>query len=147
MSAFPSWQPTPSEDSVPFWDSLREGTLRVQQCHDCGRHTFPPMPGCPHCSAEPDQVFWEQVSGRATLYSWVVATYAFHPDFADAVPYVVGLVQLEEGPRVYARVIDVPESQLRMDLPLHATVVDHETFAELCFETANGADHVGGSDG
>lgn len=140
MSAFPGWPPAISPDSAPYWDSLREGVLRVQKCHDCGRYTFPPMPGCPHCSADPDRVSWERVSGRAALYSWVVASYAFQAAFAEAVPYVVGLVQLEEGPRVYARLVEVSEDELRDGLPLMASFVEHDAYTELCFTAMQNAE-------
>jgi uncharacterized OB-fold protein len=60
------------------------------------------------------------MSGRATLFSWVVVTHAFLPQFAEKVPFVPGLVALEEDPavRLTTEIVDCDPSVLRFDMPL-----------------------------
>jgi uncharacterized OB-fold protein len=88
--------PVPAEDldSAPFWSALREHRLLIQQCQRCGTFRFPPRTMCNRCSAT--ATTWTEVSGHATLVSWIVTHQVFHPAFSDRVPYAVLLVQLVE---------------------------------------------------
>ena len=63
------------------------------------------------------------MSGRASLYTWTVAEQAFHPFFADKVPYVYAKVELVEQPglRLITNVVDCPHECLRVDMPLQVT--------------------------
>lgn len=85
----------------PFWSATREGRLVVQKCLDCGYLRWPPGPLCNECQS--DRTAWTEVRPEGTL--WSVATYhrALDPAFKDDVPYSVGLVELDEGPRMYGR--------------------------------------------
>ena len=110
--------PVPSDISRPFWEGLREGLLRVQRCRDCGRQVFYPRSFCTHCLSE--SLDWVTVSGRAKLYSFTVVRRAMNPAFQEDVPYVYAIVELEEGPRVTANVVNCPLEALRVDMPLKA---------------------------
>lgn len=94
-------EPTIDADSKPWWDALAERRLLLPRCNACGCHWFPPTPGCPTCGA--NDFGFVEVSGRGTLYSWVVVQRALHPAFAEDVPYTIALVELEEGPRLFGR--------------------------------------------
>jgi hypothetical protein len=63
------------------------------------------------------------MSGQGTLFSWVVVTHAFLPQFADLVPFVPALVALEEDPavRVATRIVDADPDDLTFEMPLHVT--------------------------
>jgi uncharacterized OB-fold protein len=65
---------------------------------------------------------WEAVSGRGTLFSWTVTHQAIHPAFADALPYAIVVVELEEGVRVVSGVRGLAPSDLRLALPLQAEI-------------------------
>jgi uncharacterized OB-fold protein len=41
-----------------------------------------------------------------------------HPAFKDEVPYAVCLIEMEEGPRIVSRIVDVAPKDLRMGLPV-----------------------------
>lgn len=81
----------------PFWESLREGTLLIHSCADCDQRFFPPSPICPHCHSS--GVDWAETTGRGTLYSFT-RTHATAAGFDDEL--VVGVVELDEGPRLLA---------------------------------------------
>ena len=70
----------------------------MPRCNDCGKYHFYPHPLCPHCSSA--KLEWVEVSGRGKLYSYTVVHRAPSKAFADEVPYVVAVVELEEGPRL-----------------------------------------------
>lgn len=80
---------------------LGEGRLRYQQCLRCGNSWLPQRPQCPSCLA--DAWEWCAAAGGGTLISFVVYHHAFHEDVKDLVPYAVGIVELDEGPRMLCR--------------------------------------------
>ena len=88
--------PVVDEYSQPFWEGVAAGQLRMQACGSCGRLRFPPRPMCPYCHST--DVTWEAMSGRGTIYSFVVAHPPLLPAYADVAPYNVVLVSLDEDP-------------------------------------------------
>jgi hypothetical protein len=78
----------------PMWASIREGTMRLQRCLNCGEMQYPPGPVCPHCLSS--NLEWQPISGRGTIVSWVV----YHRTYLAAYPepYNVVAVKLAEGP-------------------------------------------------
>ncbi len=100
-------QPPPTALSRPHRDGCREGVLRVQRCRACGGFVFIPQPICTHCQAE--ALEWVASSGRGTVYSYTVVHRPPRPAFA--VPYVVAIVELEEGWHMLTNLVDVaPEA-------------------------------------
>lgn len=77
-----------------FWEGARAGELRIMRCQNCGYYIHLPRPVCRNCLSF--DVAPEAVSGRGTLYSFTITHRAFHPFFADRLPYVVAVVELEE---------------------------------------------------
>jgi len=101
-------------DTAPFWDGCAGGQLLLQRCDGCGLHRFPPAPLCPRCWSR--ESTWVASSGRARLRSTVVFHQQYHPAFP--VPYTVGLVELEEGPTLYAPVHADAGTDLLVGTPL-----------------------------
>ena len=90
--------PAIGEDEAPFWEAARQEELRIQRCASCERLRFPPRPMCPWChSTESD---WALMSGRGTIYSYVVPHPPLLPEFHDLAPYAVILVVLDEDPTI-----------------------------------------------
>ena len=110
--------PRPTPETLHFWEGTRAGELRLQRCSHCARVWFPPRPVCPACASREVSVF--AASGRARLYSYVINQRAA-PGFRA--PYVIAVVELEEGPRMLTNLIEVeptPEA-LPLDLPLEVS--------------------------
>lgn len=82
--------------TVPFWQGAREGKLLIQRCAACGSHQFYPRPVCIRCGSL--EVGWVQASGRGVVYSMTTVRVPVTPELEP--PYVVALVDLEEGPRL-----------------------------------------------
>lgn len=115
--AFPlpdtQWEPT-----RPFWAGAAAGELRIPRCDSCHRLHWYPRSSCRRCRGA--AFTWETLSGRATLFSWVVVTHAFLPQFADKAPFVPGLVAIEEDPavRLTTEIVDADPSSLEFDMPV-----------------------------
>jgi uncharacterized OB-fold protein len=86
-------RPVDSPDDEVFWEHVVNGELRVQQCSKCARFRYPPGPSCPRCLSGCAE--WVPVSGTGTLLSWVTMHKQYFPTLP--VPYIVGMVELEEG--------------------------------------------------
>jgi uncharacterized OB-fold protein len=88
--------PVIDDDSAPFWEAARRGELVMQGCGNCGRLRFPPRPMCPYCQSV--DVTWSPMSGRGTIWSFVVPHPPLLPAYAEQAPYNVVVVALEEDP-------------------------------------------------
>jgi uncharacterized OB-fold protein len=83
-------------DSAPFWAGTSRGELLVQRCASCGMRRVPPRPMCSGCRSL--AIEWERMSGRGTIWSFVVAHPPLLPAYAELAPYNVVTVSLEEDP-------------------------------------------------
>jgi uncharacterized OB-fold protein len=110
-----TWEPT-----RPYWEAAAREELQLPRCDACGRLHWYPTPTCRHCNGE--AFTWETMSGRGTLFSWVVVKRPWIPEYASLVPFVPALVSLEEDPtvRVTTRIVDVEPGDLEFDMPLQA---------------------------
>jgi len=113
--------PEPSEHVAEFRSALAQGRLTFQSCTKCANNWLPPRDHCPAClSAEWE---WARASGRARVISWVVYHRAYHPAFADRLPYNVVVAELDEGPRLITNVVDIEGGEgLDIDVPLTLAV-------------------------
>ncbi|MFO0997004.1 MAG: Zn-ribbon domain-containing OB-fold protein [Alphaproteobacteria bacterium] len=111
-------KPLPRRDGLngEFYEYCARGELRFQRCSECGAWRHMPRYHCAKCGSE--RWSWERSSGKGTLYSWTVCHRAFHPGFADDVPYVVAIVELEEGPRIATQIVDRTPDELRLSMPV-----------------------------
>lgn len=113
---FPAIQP--DSDSRPYWEGLAQGELRIQRCDACSRAVFYPRSLCPHCYSE--KLSWIVAIGRGTIYSYTVAHQAFGA-FAADVPFIIAIVELEEGVRMMSRVIDAPRESIAIGARVQVT--------------------------
>jgi uncharacterized protein len=87
--------PTPTMESQPWWDALREGRFTVQVCGACGTAQGHPRTRCVRCWSG-DLSFVEATGhGEVVTHSEVVRP--GQASWAAVAPYSVGLVRLEEG--------------------------------------------------
>ena len=107
--------PRPSEDSAPYWEATQRGELRMQQCA-CGHVRFPPAVLCARCLSE--QFEWVKLSGRGTVFSWIVVHQSQHPAFNADTPYNVTIVELEEGPRLHTNLVECTNDQIHIGMPV-----------------------------
>jgi uncharacterized OB-fold protein len=111
--------PIPDVDSKEFWDGCHRHELLLQKCSDCGSYYFPPGPNCPQCFST--NVKWEKVSGRGTVYTYTVVRRALSPDWEDAVPYTVGVIELAEGPRMVSNVVECSPEDVKIGMSVEVT--------------------------
>lgn len=108
------FEPKPSAAGQPFWDASRDHRLVLPWCPACEQPVWYPREICPRClGADLD---WREPSGLATVYAASVHTKAGLPMMADRVPYVVALVDLDEGVRLMTNVVGCPPAEVEVGM-------------------------------
>lgn len=110
--------PQPDAQAQPFFDALNEGRLAVQRCKHCETLAHPPRALCPGCQRK--DFDWPAMSGKGTVYSYVVTHQAIHPAFAGRTPLATVEVALAEGPRLTSNLLDVPPEKIAIGMPVVA---------------------------
>ena len=116
-----------------YEDNLAKGEFRIQQCKDCDQHVFYPRQLCHYCGSS--NLKWVAISGRGTVYSTSVVRRK--PERGG--DYNVALIDLEEGPRMMSRVVDVEpeEVTIGMGVSAHVGIID-ETPAVVFYNKEQG---------
>ncbi|HET7072988.1 MAG TPA: Zn-ribbon domain-containing OB-fold protein [Mycobacterium sp.] len=117
----PRLAPAIGPDNEFFWKGLREHRLLLQRCTECEALRHPPRPMCPTCRS----VSWDAIeaSGRGTVYSYVMPLEPKFPFFDY--PYIVVLVQLDEGMRLVSNLCGIDPADVTVGMPVE---VYYKTF-------------------
>ncbi|HJU28046.1 MAG TPA: Zn-ribbon domain-containing OB-fold protein [Candidatus Binataceae bacterium] len=114
MSEYIKPLPKPTATSRPFWDAAKRHQLQLQRCAGCKAFIYYPRDRCPNCFSE--RLEWTPVSGRGKLYSYTVVRRASTRSFADK-PYVLAIVELDEGARMTTN-IEAPPESVKVGMPV-----------------------------
>jgi uncharacterized protein len=113
------FEPPVTDTTTPFWDATREQRLVLQWCTECDAPVWFPREVCPSCLGS--SLEWRPASGRAEVYACTVEHRPTMPTpFGDA-PYVVALVELEEGPRLMTNVVGCDPRAVTVGMPVQVT--------------------------
>jgi uncharacterized OB-fold protein len=126
-------RPIPDALTQPYWDAVAEGRLLVQRCDACERHQWYPRAHCVVCGAADPA--WVEAKGTGRLHTFTVLEKTPNPEFQGELPYVLAIVELDEGVRVAANVVGVDHGALACEMPLQVTFVD----GLPCFTTPGAA--------
>ncbi|WP_040788204.1 bifunctional MaoC family dehydratase N-terminal/OB-fold nucleic acid binding domain-containing protein [Nocardia paucivorans] len=106
-------KPLVSRDTEFFWEGTKVGQLRIQRLPD-GTLRHPPIPAIWQDRAEP--VDYVVSTGRGTVFSYVVHHAPKVP--GRTLPFVVALVELEEGVRMLGELRGVEPNEVEVGLPV-----------------------------
>ena len=124
--------------ALPLWSELGNGRLYLSWCAECDRYLALGTGVCQSCGGLTDR--WLPVSGRGTVWSYSIVRRAFVPSAPWAPPYVVGLVELAEGPKVPGAIVGLDEGQIMVGLPVRLVGgIDGSGDPILAFEEDRGA--------
>ncbi|MFL1526252.1 Zn-ribbon domain-containing OB-fold protein [Pseudomonas sp. O230] len=124
----------PVYDSISsvWFEGVKHGKLLIQRNPVTGSCQFYPrahLVGLPEVQPE-----WIEASGKATLYTYTTVHRSVHPQFVALAPFVIGVVTLEEGVRMTAWIVDVPQERLACDIPLKVVFREvHPNLTLPCF--------------
>jgi uncharacterized OB-fold protein len=116
-----------------FWLAAKEERLVIPRCDGCERYVWYPEEVCPGCGA--NEIPWVAMGGKAQLYSWAQVKHPLYPPYKDQLPYITGLVILEEAPaiRYVTRLVDCETTELKIEMPMEVV------YRELTFSGVEGS--------
>jgi uncharacterized OB-fold protein/acyl dehydratase len=112
-------RPAASRDTQFFWDGVNAHELRIQKRPD-GTLQHPPVPAVWQDREAPTE--YVVASGRGTVFSYVVHHAPRVP--GRTLPFVIALVELEEGVRMLGELRNVDPSEVEIGMPVSATYID-----------------------
>ncbi len=104
--------PQPTRITQPYWDAAKESRLVIQQCACCKTRQFYPREFCAACLS--DDIEWIDSAGLGTVYTYTVNRRPSNAALSEKVPYVVAMIDLDEGVRMMANIIDTPPEAVRI---------------------------------
>lgn len=104
MTRMAELDPIVNDLDAPFWDGARAGRLMLPFCLATGRAFWPPSPLSPHVSR--GAVEWRVVEPVGVLQAVVIFRRSYHQALAARMPYGIGQVALDAGPRLQAHIVD-----------------------------------------
>lgn len=117
--------------SKPYWDAAAEGRLLIKHCEACGRDHFYPRAHCPSCwSAD---TTWKLAAGTGRVYTFTIVRQNDLPPFNERVPYVVAVVELDEGVRMTANVEGCAPEDVRCEMPVRVSFREEKRDDESVF--------------
>lgn len=122
--ATPYTKPLPEITNIsrPFWDAAREHRLLIQRSKKTGKAVFYLRATSPY--GPKDELEWVEASGKGTVYSYTVARRPTAPQWAGDVPYVLAIVELEEGARMTTNIVNCDPDTVRVGMAVRVVFDD-----------------------
>lgn len=114
--------PEPTLATQPYWDAARQHRLVLQRSKQTGKFIYYPRAFSPF--GADDELEWVEVSGRGTVYAFTIARRPTAPQWTPDCPYVIAIVELEEGPRLTANILGCPVDEVRVGMPVSVRFED-----------------------
>ncbi len=111
--------PFPDALTAPYWAAAKERRFVLPCCSDCAQYHFYPRAVCPHCGSP--RIEWKGASGKGAVYSHTTIHRAPSPAFAPAVPYVVAIVELAEGPHLMTNIVGCAPDAVRIGMEVEVS--------------------------
>ncbi len=106
--------PIPTPVTQPFWDALAEGRVELQHCDDCAKYIYYPRTHCPGCLSR--DLEWREVSGNGVVHTYTVARRPTAPPWAEDLPQLIAVVELDEGPRLTTELVNVEPDAIEVNM-------------------------------
>lgn len=120
--------PVPTQLSQPYWNALRNHEIIIQRCDDCGKWIFYPRSHCTACLSP--RLTWTKAERRGKIYAFTFAHVPTLAEFADEVPQLLAVVELEEGPRINTVILGSDPDAVAVGTPVTAEF--HDIAEENC---------------
>ena len=114
--------PRPTPETEVYWQGCRKHELLLQRCTQCSEFQFYPRIICTNCTSE--NLEWVKASGRGRVLTFTIVRRAVSEAYAADVPYVVALIQLDEGPKMMSNVVQCDPETLVVGSPVQVVFED-----------------------
>lgn len=127
------------EYRLPFIEynkALKRNKLLGLKCNDCGTITCPPMMVCRECASTNHEVI--ELSGAGQIVTFTTSYVAPEGREGEA-PYIIVMVELDEGPWIMGNLIDIDPSRATMELIGKRVTLGHKVFPGDKYSAGNAA--------
>jgi len=98
-----------------FWRNIRSRyNLVGAKCLNCNEVYFPPRNLCPKCRRM-SKIEEFKFSGKGEILTYTVI-HSAPLGFEGQVPYVMAIIQLDEGPKLTAQIVDCDPEKVRIGM-------------------------------
>ncbi len=108
--------------SKAFWEGTKKRKLLIQECQDCKAKIFYPRRACPECWSS--NLGWTESKGKGKVYAFTVTMSDVEPRFAGDLPYVLALIELDEGIRMMGNIIGEDPKDFRIGMNVEVVFED-----------------------
>ncbi len=114
--------PRPTPETEVYWQGCRKHELLLQRCTQCNEFQFYPRIICTNCTSE--NLEWVKATGRGRVLTFTIVRRAVSEAYAADVPYVIALIQLDEGPKMMSNVVQCDPETLVVGSPVQVVFED-----------------------
>jgi len=110
------------KDVPRFWREIPQRyNLIGNQCGSCDKVFFPPRVSCPYCRRKSiGKMTEKKLSGNGEIVTYSIL-HVGPEDFENQVPYPIAIIQLDEGPRITAQIIDCDINDVKIGVRVKST--------------------------
>jgi uncharacterized OB-fold protein len=105
-----------------FFRAAAQGELHLPRCRDCAAYAWPPTRRCRACGS--DAIDWVLARGRGVVHTFTIVRQSPEPFFQARVPYVVAMIDLDEGPRLLSGLVDCDVGAVRIGMAVAVAFVE-----------------------
>lgn len=116
MAVYDKPLPVINEDNRQYWEYCKRHEFRIQKCTECGYLRFPCSIICPKCHSMDSE--WTKLNGKGKVYSYIVYRQVYHPSYKNDIPYVVAIIELDEGPRMESNITGCKIEEIKIGMPV-----------------------------
>ncbi len=104
-----------------FWREIQQRyNLMGNKCGSCDRVYFPPRESCPYCRRESMGKMQKlKLSGKGEIVTYTII-HVGPEDFEEQVPYPVAIIQLDEGPKLTAQLVDCSPDEIHIGMKVES---------------------------
>jgi uncharacterized OB-fold protein len=121
--------------SKAYFDFIEKGKIMGSRCKVCKNLSLPPRPVCNKCGSV--ELKWEELDGKGKVKAFSIINVPLSR-LKDNCPYIVGVVELDAGPRVSGMILDVKNGKLSIGSKVVAKFVKEYEKTTLCFKIVEG---------
>lgn len=118
-----------------FWAACQERRLIAQRCDQTGRVWLPPSPVSPE--SHDTSWKWVELSGRGTVWSFVIMHQKYFESFRENIPYNVAQIELEEGAMIISNVTGLENQDLEIGMSVQLVWETRENLIIPMFEPSS----------
>ena len=109
-------------ETKPYWDACKRHELVLPKCKACGTIFFYPRALCPNCMSQ--DLEWMKASGKAKVWTFAIHHMGPTKAYKDEPPYVVALVQTDEGAMMMTNVVDCKPEDVHVGMEVEVIFDD-----------------------